>query len=376
MCGIELTGGNEIALSNGAYLYFLGTSAATAQSYTGNLYFDEFFWTSNFLELRKVAAAMATQEGFTRTYFSTPSSEEHEAYEFWTGDLYNKGRKRTDRVKIDVSHKALQGGQLCSDNMWRQIVTVHDAVNSGFKLINIAEIEAENTPDDFLNLYGGEFVKRGQRAFDYNTMIGCGVDGIDDWGDWHPEGGRPMGEREVWLGYDPNGESGEGDSAGLSVVVPPAIAGGKFRGIETMQLQGLPFEKQAEVIRKFTERYNVTHIGIDGTGGYGEAVYQLVRNFFPSAVLYQYNPALKRSMVFKMQMLVRNGRFEYDAGLMDLVSAFMTVRKVVTPGGVVTYESDRKKGSNHGDLAWATMHAVYNEPMGAETATEGFVMEY
>ncbi len=377
ICGVELSGGNEIILSNGATIYFLGTSAATAQSYTGNLFFDEFFWTSNFLELRKVAAGMATQKGFTRTYFSTPSSEEHQAYDFWTGDFFNKSRKRADRVSIDVSHHALKAGALCGDNMWRQIVTIYDTLESGFDLVDLEEIEAENPPEDFQNLYACEFVKRGQRAFDYNAMIACGVDGIDDWGDWHPEGGRPMGDREVWLGYDPNGESGLGDSAGLSVVVPPAVTGGKFRVIETMQLRGLPFEKQAEVIQKFTERYNVTHIGIDGTGGYGEAVYQIVRNFFPAAVLLTFNAALKRSLVFKAQMIIRNGRFEYDAGLMDLVSAFMTVRKVVTPNSnVVTYESDRKKGSNHGDLAWATMLALYNEPIGAETATEGFVMEY
>ena len=33
--GVELKGGDAIVLSNGATLYFLGTSAATAQSYTG-----------------------------------------------------------------------------------------------------------------------------------------------------------------------------------------------------------------------------------------------------------------------------------------------------------------------------------------------------
>uniref|UniRef100_UPI0023624E1D terminase large subunit domain-containing protein n=2 Tax=Enterobacterales TaxID=91347 RepID=UPI0023624E1D len=55
--GVELKGGDEIMLSNGAILFFLGTAAATAQSYTGDLYFDEVFWVSRFLELRKVASA-------------------------------------------------------------------------------------------------------------------------------------------------------------------------------------------------------------------------------------------------------------------------------------------------------------------------------
>lgn len=45
-----------IQLFNGAELHFLGTSAATAQSYTGNLYFDEFFWVGQFANLKKSRA--------------------------------------------------------------------------------------------------------------------------------------------------------------------------------------------------------------------------------------------------------------------------------------------------------------------------------
>ncbi|MGJ0626495.1 terminase large subunit domain-containing protein, partial [Xenorhabdus bovienii] len=129
--GVELKGGDEIILSNGATLYFLGTSAATAQSYTGDLYFDEFFWVSNFMELRKVAAGMATQTGLRRTYFSTPSSEEHEGYPFWTGDFFNKSRPHKKQITLDLSHKTLQPGALCGDNIWRQIVTIHDAIALG-----------------------------------------------------------------------------------------------------------------------------------------------------------------------------------------------------------------------------------------------------
>jgi hypothetical protein len=50
-------------------------------------------------------------KGLRRTYFSTPSSEEHEAYPFWTGDQFNKHR-RSDRVDIDTSYKALKNGKL------------------------------------------------------------------------------------------------------------------------------------------------------------------------------------------------------------------------------------------------------------------------
>ncbi|WP_213706910.1 terminase large subunit domain-containing protein, partial [Klebsiella aerogenes] len=102
---VELKGGDMIQLFNGAELHFLGTSAATAQSYTGNLYFDEFFWVGQFANLKKVAGAMATLKGLTRTYFSTPSAESHEAYPFWTGEAFNKGRSHGKRVEFDTSWK-------------------------------------------------------------------------------------------------------------------------------------------------------------------------------------------------------------------------------------------------------------------------------
>jgi hypothetical protein len=143
--GVELKGGDAITLSNGATLYFLGTSAATAQSYTGDLYLDEAFWISNFIKLRKVAAGMATHKGLRRTYFSTPSSEEHEAYPFWTGDQFNKAPPRGDRVDIDTSYKALKNGKLGGDNIWRQIVTLEDAVKLGFDLVEIETIKMENS---------------------------------------------------------------------------------------------------------------------------------------------------------------------------------------------------------------------------------------
>ncbi|MFJ5161985.1 terminase large subunit domain-containing protein [Pantoea sp. NPDC088449] len=376
--GVELKGGDAIILSNGATLYFLGTSAATAQSYTGDLYFDEAFWVANFLNLRKVAAGMATQVGLRRTYFSTPSGEEHEAYKFWNGDLYNKGKPKSKQAQIDLSHKALKNGVLCGDNIWRQIVTVQDVIDQGFPLIDLEEIRSENSDEDFDNLYMCKFVVAGERAFNYNALIGCGVDGYSGiWPDWNPYAPRPLASRPVWIGYDPNGNSDKGDSAGLVVLSPPLVPGGKFRVIERHQLRGMEFEEQAAFIERLTRMYNVQHIDIDGTG-IGAAVHQLVLKFFPAAQMHLYTPAVKRQLVLKAQMVIRAGRFEYDAGMMDIVSSFMTIRKFITLSGQTSYASDRTRGSSHGDLAWATMHALMNEPLGndAGSGTDSFVEEF
>ncbi|HHS1331949.1 TPA: terminase large subunit domain-containing protein [Salmonella enterica subsp. enterica serovar Infantis] len=375
--GVELKGGDKIVLSNGAELHFLGTSAASAQSYTGHLYFDEFFWVANFIKLRKVAAAMATLTGLTRTYFSTPSSETHEAYQFWTGDRWNEKRAKSQRQSFDVTWKTLNSGLLCPDKTWRQIVTIQDVIDKGWKLTRLDEIQDENSEDEFRNLYMCEFVRDGESAFSLNLLIGCGVDGYDDWPDWKPFAPRPVGNRPVWVGYDANGSTGNGDSGALCVVVPPAVPGGRFRTIETRQVQGLEFEEQARVIEDITLKYNVQHIGIDVTGGNGDAVYQIVKKFFPAAVPYNFTMASKRALVMKMLQVIRAGRWEYDRGERELVTAFNAVRKIKTQAGFITYDTDRSRGVSHGDLAWANMLAVINEPLGDEDgAVKSFVMEF
>ena len=63
------------------------------------------------------------------TYFSTPSTLGHGAFPFWSGELFNKGRKHaSEHVEIDISHSALAAGKLCDDGQWRQIVTIEDAL--------------------------------------------------------------------------------------------------------------------------------------------------------------------------------------------------------------------------------------------------------
>jgi hypothetical protein len=49
-------------------------------------------------------------------------------------------------VDIDTSYKALKNGKLGGDNIWRQIVTLEDAVKLGFDLVDTDEIRNENSP--------------------------------------------------------------------------------------------------------------------------------------------------------------------------------------------------------------------------------------
>lgn len=365
--GEELKG-DPLILANGAELHFLGTNARTAQGYHGDIYMDEYFWIYGFQEFRKVASGMAIHKKWKQTYFSTPSSIAHEAYPFWTGEQFNKRRKKADRLKIDVSHSALAGGIYCPDGQWKQIVTVEDALVGGCDLFDLDQLKVEYSEDEFSNLFMCEFVDDTQSVFPLSKLQACMVDSWLVWTDFKPHTAKPLGAKEVWVGYDPDGGGDDGDGAGL-VVLAPGNRTRPHRVIEKRRLRGMDYEQQAAEIEKLTHKYNVTAIDIDGTG-LGDAVHQLVVKFLPQAKLHQYTVDSKALLVLKAQNVIDRGRLQFDAGDLELAQAFMAIKRGLTKSTQqVTYVAGRRQGTGHADLAWATMHALSNEPL--EGPTEG-----
>ncbi|HBT2483456.1 TPA: terminase ATPase subunit family protein [Klebsiella pneumoniae] len=360
---VDLTGDPIVIGNNGAKLIFLGTNSNTAQSHNGDLYVDEIFWIPNFQKLRKVSSGMASQSHLRSTYFSTPSTLAHGAYPFWSGELFNRGRaSASERVDIDISHGALAAGVACPDGQWRQIVTIEDALAGGCTLFNLEQLKRENSVDDFRNLFMCEFVDDKASVFPFEDLQRCMVDSLEEWEDFAPFADNPFGSRPVWVGYDP---SHSGDSAGCVVLAPPVVAGGKFRILERHQWKGMDFATQAESIRQLTEKYNVEYIGIDATG-LGIGVFQLVRSFYPAARDIRYTPEMKTAMVLKAKDVIRRGCLEYDVSATDITTSFMAIRKTMTSSGrSATYEASRTEEASHADVAWATMHALLNEPLTA-----------
>jgi uncharacterized protein YjcR len=369
---VELRG-ETIILPNAAEMHFLGTNSNTAQGRPGNLYLDEYFWIPGFKKLRRAASGMASQTRYRSTYFSTPSSMTHEAYSFWNGTLFNKGKSKDRRREIDVSYKRLASGLLCEDKQFRQIVTIEDALRGGCDLFDLDELREENSDEDFENLFMCNFIDDTASVFPMGEMQRCMVDSWEHWTDVKPFALRPVAAREVWIGYDP-ASSENGDSAGCAIILPPLIAGGKFRVLERHQWRGMDFSAQAKNIKALTERYNVTYIGIDNTG-LGRAVSQLVRQFFPAVNAINYSLEMKTDLVLKARDVIRSGRLEFDAGALDIAQAFMSIRKQMTATGRrATYVTSRAEGVSHGDVAWAVMHALFNEPLeGATVSNTGFM---
>ena len=335
LVGVALTGDPMLITSDlrpaeeaAAELHFLGTNFRTAQGRHGNFYFDEFFWVHSFEELNKVASGMATHKKWRKTYFSTPSSVAHPAHPYWTGDRRNRRRKKSEQIKIDVSHAALALGSVGPDRIWRNIVNVRDAQAGGCDLFDIEELEDEYAPDEFANLFMCDFVDDSQSAFKFNDLIRCGCDSLVDWTDFNPESARPFGNRPVWAGYDPQ-ESEDGDNAALVIAAPPAAEGGTFRILERHQLRGLDFEQQGEFIKAMLKRYNCTYLGIDARG-VGAGVYQIMAKpgALPGGVVakIEYSLELKQHMIMKAQNVVRRGRIAFDAGMLDIVAALKWVQ--------------------------------------------------
>ena len=353
-------------------IYFLSTNAQTAQGEDGDFYFDEFFWVHGFAELKKVASAMATHTIYKRTYFSTPSTVTHEAHAFWCGDEWNKGKPKADQRKFDVSKRHLRDGAIMPDGSWCQIVTLDDAIAGGMgHLLDKDELRGECSDAEFANLYDCEFVDDSESSFPFAMINPARVDSFYAWRDFRPAERRPFGNKPVWIGYDPNKQGR--DDAALVVLAAPETRGGKFRLLEKMRLNGLDFQGQADTIKKVCARYNVTDIGID-TSGAGQAVWELVRAFFPLARRIEYSVSAKAALVMKGQNVFRNRRFEYEMTWVDVASCLMAIRPTLTPGGKqVTYTSPRSGQHGHADVAWAILNALINEPMDGGATGSGRV---
>jgi len=350
--------GETIKLPNGAELIFLGTNSATAQSYHGNLYFDEVFWVPKFDVMRKVASGMAAQKMYRQTYFSTPTTIAHPAYAFFSGKAFNKNRAKADKVEIDISHENLKSGKLCADRQWKQIVSIYDAMEGGCNLFNIDDLIAENSKEEFEQLFLCQFADDNSSAFKFADLQLCQVDSLEEWHDYKPFYQRPFGNREVWLGYDP---AFTGDRAALAIIAPPKVEGGDYRVLHWQTFHGMDYEAQASRIKSFCDDYNVTRIVIDKTG-MGSGVFQEVKKFYPMAIGLDYNADLKNEMVLKTQNLIQKRRLKFDGN--EIITSFMTVKKRITGTGKITYVSDRSEDASHGDLSWAIMNCILNVPYG------------
>ncbi|MGB0894034.1 MAG: terminase large subunit domain-containing protein [Parashewanella sp.] len=356
---IELTG-NPIVLNNGAELHFLATSANSAQSRSGNVYVDEYFWIKDFKKVSSVVTACATQTRFNKTYFSTPSAKNHPAYPFWTGDDWKGDKDSRANIEFPTDSQLRGEGAVCPDKQWRYIIDVETAVKEGCNLIDPQELQEEYSPDVYRNLYMCEFVDDTSSVFKFNVLTKLMID-ANKWQDFKRTEARPFGSREVWLGYDP---SRTRDNACLVVVAPPASEKEKFRVLERHYWKGLNFQYHVNQIEIMFKKYNVSYLGVDTTG-IGGGVWDLIKPLYPrEAVAIHYSNENKNRLVMKMIDVVESNRLQLDQEMKDIPAAFMAIKRAMTnSGNMMSFKADRSELVGHADAFWAISHAIINEPL-------------
>lgn len=354
--GVELRGDPMVIRTDEGEVTFrfLGTNSKTAQSYHGDIFMDEFFWIGNFSEFNKVASAMSAHKQWSRTYISTPSAVTHEAYAFWTGELYNKGRAKKDKIDIDISEKTLRHGHLAEDGKWRHLITLEEAERQGCDLFDVEQLKKEYSPDEFAQLFMCQFVDDSESVFNFNQLRACLIDSWEIWTDFRPFANRPVGNDAVSIGIDP---AKSRDGAAVVVIALPRTPGGKFRIIEKIDMQG-DSKAQANIIETLTEKYNVEHMEIDETG-MGLALAERLSAIYPGVRRVTYDLSTKHLLVMKTLEIIKARRLEIDAGAREWVAAFLAIKQVLTEKQKhLTYVSERREGIGHADEAWATMHAL------------------
>ena len=365
---INLTG-NPIVLNTAhgpSTLYFLSNNSKSAQSYHGHVYIDEFFWITKFRELFKVATGMAAHKKWRRTIFSTPSALTHDAFSLWSGEDF---QQRFAKRKPWPDDAALRAGTACPDSWFRQIVTLDDAMAGGCDLFDLAQLKLEYSTDDFEQLFRCRFIDDAQSVFALSLLERCMVD-TGEWTDIDSNAARPVGNRNVWGGYDP---ARTGDNASASTLLPPDVSGGVIRLLEKERWQNKSYLWQGERIREQSRRYNYGHYGVDTTGP-GIGVYEMVKQFIPMTVPIVYSPQVKAQMVLKALEVMEQGRFQFDAGDIDLAHAFMTIKRTTTNSGQMTYAAGRTEKTGHADEAWSVMHALAAEPLARQDTGGGCVI--
>lgn len=360
--GIDLTG-NPIRLSNGAELRFLSTNKNTAQSYSGHLYCDEYFWVPNFTHLNEVASAMATHDKWRTTYFSTPSAKTHQAYPFWTGEEWKRGSKKRAKVKFPEFDELRDGGRECPDGQWRYIITMEDAIRGGFNLADIERLRNRYNDSTFAMLYMCVFVDSKDAVFSFEDLERCGVD-RDIWQDFDIKLKRPFGDREVWAGYDP---ARSGDLSTFAVLAPPVLAVEKFRVLEIVNWHGMSFRWQANEIKKLFAKYNIRYLGIDVTG-IGNAVFENIQHFAGRvAVPIRYSVKTKDELILKALDVISSNRIEWPKDHTEIPASFLAIRRTTTnSGNSMTFVADRSADTGHAEAAFAIAHALHNEPINYE----------
>jgi len=140
--GINVSELQDLTFSGGAKIEFLSNDTYLAGKH-GNAYFAEFAWSEHLSDLVSKSGCLAKHKRYRRTYYSSVSLS-CEAACLWKGAS----------IKPVNEHRFFSfGGVKEIDGIWRQTVTIEDAISSGSTLFTVEELMKEYSQYDFNMLF-------------------------------------------------------------------------------------------------------------------------------------------------------------------------------------------------------------------------------
>ena len=119
----------------------------------------------------------------------------------------------------------------------------------------------------------------------------------------------------------------------------------------------------------------MTYIGIDSTG-VGHGVYENVKAFFQPSGSLSTTPTLKTLWFSRPTTLSATAVWSLTPGTPTLRShSWQSVAPPPPAATAQRYEASRSEEASHADLAPATMHALFNEPLQGESANTSNIVE-
>ena len=349
--GVKVPGVERIQLPGGQVIDFLGANFRTAQGFSADVTIDEYAWMLDFEDLTEVVKACATLSQFNIVMSSTPSHESHPAYKAWMG--ITEGRKG-----VEFTYDEARKGIMCSDGIYRKIITLEDAVAQGNSLISVERMKRRH-PETYPMLFNGIWMKHGDSAFNARQIMSCMIDTFEEWPDvWISQGlDRPYGNKDVVIGYDPAKEL---DISACVVIALPTKEHPYHRVIEKFNWFGEDYDDQADKVIDLTTRYNVKHIAIDGNG-VGAAVHARVEKQLIGKMIsvrkIDGNPVLKNFLVLQMRNFFRDKQLRFDKEWTDVFESYLAIRPKAGRGQIL-YETVRTSQTAHADFSWAIMYGL------------------
>jgi len=334
---------------------FISSKVMSSQGRASHVVCDECAWWVGFERVDSVANAMATQNGYTLTYLSTPSTTQHDFYEYWTGERFNKYQAPHEKVDIDTRVSTFikfNTGRLDGDGFYRYAYTIDSVLDNNPEFPYTIEKLKQRCPNPrtFDCIYRCVFTDDTGSEFQIKSLLRCLVTDAE-WQEYSKS-------KRVGCGYDPSsGSETSGDEAAIGYIELPDNNEQPFRLLECNTFDDGSAKSHVDHFKLRKQSYNVRNFFTDVSGS-GIYVWQHVKNEVPNATRVDFTVPNKTGMVLKMQDLVREKRFLFhEDNKHEVIASFMSIKKSFTPSTKqITYISTRSKGSGngqkHGELFW------------------------